>query len=250
MIPVGPAGSGKSTLALALRAQCSSYLRWWQRDAVFAHYRNENFGLAKTRRLVHQDLLRFLRQERQQRDGENDDNHPSNCNHNPPTTTVLVLDSTNGNADARELYVREAAPDRVIFAVFQPPDEENVVENLLQLTENRLLVLGDVHDDDSDGVQPKQQQQQHPSFPDTVEGQRRKHLNILKGMSYPVAAEEIVPGTATTVLKCNPFDGDAREDMPFAVFREFSASTVLNVALERTASKTAIGKRQIQISRC
>lgn len=212
ILPVGPAGVGKSTMAQRLLEQCGPrVVRWWQRDAVFSSLRNTGVGLAKSKHLVHQSLLEFLR---------NKDNE---------TKQILIVDSTNGSPEARELYIKEAAPDQVILVVFQPVNTESIVESLLELTKNRL---GD-------------QNHRHPSFPDSVEKQRQKHLRILKGLFYPETRE--FWSIPTIILRCNPLDEQNRRMIPYSVFLEVSVNPNLIVAVAEAntnemAQKTVIGK--------
>jgi predicted kinase len=188
VIPVGPAGVGKSTLAAKLR-RGGMDIQWWQRDEVFKQLREQGFGLNKTKELVHQDLLSFLRN----------------------TNGILYLDSTNGNNEARQLYKKQSSADRIIYVSFQPTATgETVLEALLENTRNRL------GPNDAN----------HPSFPDTVNEQRKKHLNILKGISYPTVAEM---SSIESIVPCDPFE--AADTLPFQVFLEISTSPSIKEAV-------------------
>jgi predicted kinase len=188
VIPVGPAGVGKSTFAAKLR-RGGMDISWWQRDEVFKQLREQGFGLNKTKQLVHQDLLSFLRN----------------------TNGIVYLDSTNGNNEARQLYIKQSSADRIIYVSFQPTATgETVLEALLENTRNRL------GPNDAN----------HPSFPDTVEEQRKKHLNILKGISYPTVAEM---SSIESIVPCDPFE--AADTLPFQVFLEISTSPSIKEAV-------------------
>lgn len=196
VIPVGPAGAGKSSVAKELVANTCASVVWLERDAVFASLRNQEIGLAKSKQMVHQYLLDCLRK--------------------PGDTAVIFLDSTNGKSDARKLYVHEAFPDLAILVLFQV-DGDNVVDFLLDRTANRL----------------KSNEALHPSFPDTVDEQRKKHVKILKGICYPTPSNEDL-GVRTTCLFCNPRDNDDMANLPYSVFLEFTTSGKLRHTVKPT----------------
>ena len=189
VIPVGPAGVGKSTLAAKLR-KGGMDISWWQRDEVFKRLREQGFGLNKTRQLVHQALLSFLK----------------------TTSGILYIDSTNGNPEARQLYIEQANADRVIYVSFEPmaTEEDKILEALLEKTRNRL----------------GPNDAKHPSFPDTVTEQRKKHLNILKGISYPTLTET---SSIESIVPCDPFE--FMDTLPFQVFLETCTSKLINDAV-------------------
>jgi predicted kinase len=199
IIPVGPAGVGKSTLAKTLVNQIPR-IKWWQRDVVFRMLRDDDIGLNKTRQLVHNDLLTFLRQ--------TDD------------SGVFIVDSTNGSAEARQLYMNQAKPDRTVLVALQPVgDDQQICEFLLNRTRNRL---------DANDVN-------HPSFPNTVDEQRKKHLNILKGICYPVS--QVEGCDAVVLLVCDPQSSNEMTALPFNIFLEFSTSKHLRLAVRSKLSE-------------
>ena len=188
ILPVGPAGVGKTCLAKNL-VDGGLGMHCWQRDVVFSKLREKGIGLNKTKHQVHRDLLSFL------------------SSH----TGIMYVDSTNGNEEARQLYVKEAKADHVIYVVFQLENvgtEEEAVSFLLDRTRHRL---GDNTDN-------------HPAFPDSIEEQRKKHVNILKGITYPTPNETttLEDGTTVRILSCDP-----KEDLglrSFALFVAISSS--------------------------
>lgn len=196
VIPVGPAGVGKSTLAKVLMERCpTKACLWWHRDLEFAKLRNENVSLTKSKSLIHSKMISFLKSE---------------CK------SVRFLDSTNGNAGARALYVQEARPDLLIFVVLSPSARnrhiEDITEVLLERTRNRLG-----------------ESSTHPSFPTTVEEQRRKHEAILKGIEYPTTSELECLGENENSLRkiifhCDPLDESELMSTPFELFLVYSAS--------------------------
>jgi tRNA/tmRNA/rRNA uracil-C5-methylase (TrmA/RlmC/RlmD family) len=214
VIPVGPAGVGKSTMAKELeRNTPKNTVRWWQRDEVFASLRNQAVGLNKTKQIVHQQLLSFLDTR------ENGDR------------SVQVVDSTNSSAEARTLYVQKGKPDLTILVELKPQgqDDEEVLDLLMQRTKDRL----------GDG------KSSHPSFPNTADEQRVKHVNILKGIQYPSAAaaaaaleDPITVGGGksgrTALLVYNPGDAARLASLPFMIFLEFSTSCALRQMLKRS----------------
>jgi len=190
ILPVGPAGVGKSCLAESL-IHGGMALKCWQRDIVFSKLRAEGVGLNKTKSQVHQDLLSFL----------------------SSNSGLLYVDSTNGNEEARRLYLKEAKADRVVYLNFHllQGTKEEQFEWLMNRTQNRL-------GDNSD---------QHPAFPDTLEDQRKKHANILKGISYPTTIDDEVSTskTSTLLLPCHPEEDI--EHRSFAVFVGITCSKFL-----------------------
>jgi hypothetical protein len=204
ILPVGPAGCGKSTLAKTLKAHIQG-VRWWQRDAVFRSYRENGVGLNKTKHLVHTHLLEFLTPKTTNDDDNDDDDDRA----------ILIVDSTNGNEDARRLYIQEAKPDRTVFVSLEPSssgsdDQDVVLDFLMERTENRL--------DENNA--------NHPSFPVTPEDQRKKHTNILKGLSYPTCAEEVEDKhhQRSFILSCDPRSDSELALLPFDLFLEFGTS--------------------------
>ena len=170
----------------------------------FRKLRDNGTGLNKTRQLVHRDLLAFLSQRK------------DDCE-------VLIVDSTNGSANARRLYIANAKPDLTVLVALQPMGEEQGICNfLLDRTRNRLGA-NDAH---------------HPSFPDSVDEQRKKHLNILKGISYPSPPEiEGLERNAAVLLSCDPQSSDEMAALPFYVFLEFSTSNHLKLAVRSKLSE-------------
>jgi hypothetical protein len=210
VIPVGPAGVGKSTMAKELeRNTPKNTVRWWHRDEVFASLRNQAVGLNKTKHIVHEQLLSFLDTR------ENGDR------------SVQVVDSTNSSAEARTLYVQKGKPDLTILVELKPQgqDDEEILELLMERTKDRL----------GDG------KSSHPSFPNTADEQRVKHVNILKGIQYPSAAaleDPISVGGGksgrTALLVYNPGDAARLASLPFMIFLEFSTSCTLRQRLKKS----------------
>lgn len=192
LLPVGPAGVGKTSLAKSL-VDGDLAIHCWQRDIVFSNLRERGVGLNKAKSQVHQDLLSFL------------------SSH----TGMLYVDTTNGNTEARQLYVKEAKADRVIYLLFkldEAASEDDTVTFLMNRTRTRLGDNGD----------------NHPAFPATSDEQRKKHVNILKGITYPTPTETTPVTTEdgksrdVLVLSCDP-----KEDLgglSFATFVAISSS--------------------------
>jgi hypothetical protein len=123
----------------------------WQRDEVFAQFRWQGLGLNKTKTKVHEHLMEFLIPHRRDRD----DGLPSNSSNTPAIITadgdddsdcldqvqqqpplkeanhghgsaqaaypmIMYVDSTNGNADARTLYMEVSNADLVILVEMRP----------------------------------------------------------------------------------------------------------------------------------
>ena len=202
VLPIGPAGVGKSTLASQLVEQSApDTVCWWQRDFEFATLRENKISMTKSKTVLHSKLISFL---------------------NGRGQSVRIVDSTNGNIGARELYVEENQPELVVLAVLQPTgkDETELVDKLLERTRERL----------EDG------NAKHPSFPKTVCSQRIKHQSILKGIEYPSSAEFGKLRSKVTRLveiNCDPCDASRMRNVSFMVFLEFSVGDGLREVLQK-----------------
>jgi predicted kinase len=214
ILPVGPAGVGKSCLASSLQRHTSGFV-WWHRDAIFASLRHQGIGLGKSKQLVHQSLLDCLHSLR----NDNTDDCLSAAK-----SSIVLIDSTNGNAEARKLYVRESKPDLVMLVVFQMncTDRDEMIQFLLGRTANRV------------GANVAQ----HVSFPGTVSEQREKHGRILQGMDYADTGEgdSLFEGTRSFVVRCDPRDERAAESICFRVFLGWSVETTLRHLVLRPPS--------------
>ena len=140
------------------------------------------------------------------------------------SSSVRILDSTNGNSGARALYLKEAKPGLFIAVVLScsisdeaatPNATQNdAVDVLLERTAGRL-----------EGGNAS-----HPSFPSTVDEQRKKHLAILKGIEYP-SLEEIdsykKECKRVVILECDFSDVSKLSSLPFEVFMRCSISDKL-----------------------
>ena len=225
IILIGPAGVGKSTMVKTLLRQYSTSghetkdtmnnITWWERDRIFTVLRNRGVSLAKTKSLVHASLMKVLRPccDEDKIDSQHAD-----------SAAVIIIDSTNGNAEGRQLYIKEAKPEVVIYVHFKidESDDENVIEYLLDCTKYRLNNNTD----------------QHPSFPQSIEEQRIKHRNILRGMEYPTVEEleqiqkDNFPTVKRTVLlTCDPRNAQCRSQLPYKVFLEYTTSAEIRDAL-------------------
>lgn len=203
VLPVGPAGVGKSTLARLLATVGASV---WERDAAWASVRTITPSMAETKRQVHAQLLEFL-QRSQQLPSQN-------------RIPILVVDTTNGNAAARELYAETSQPEAVILVSFVT----NNVDFLLQRTARRLS--------SQEGELPAEN---HPSFPTTLVEQRVKHENILKGIEFPSEKEmeRILHSDCTTrvvKIRVDPEQSN-RNDVFLAVMTTLAISGELLEAL-------------------
>lgn len=109
----------------------------------------------------------------------------------------------------------EVNADRVIYVSFEPRgNQKDVLEFLLERTRNRL---GNNMDD-------------HPSFPDTIDEQRKKHFNILKGIDYPTL-ETTNDGCTAKSLSVDPASSDDMELLPFSLFLELHTSDCIKQAV-------------------
>jgi len=206
ILPIGPAGSGKSTLASRLVDNSPTNMcTWWQRDLEFVKLRNANVGMNKCKSLLHEEMLSFLR--------------GSGCGDD---SSVRILDSTNGNSGARALYLKEAKPGLFIVIVLtcsDDIDQNDMVDLLLSRTIDRLEGGGALH----------------PSFPTTVDEQRKKHLAILKGIEYP-SNDEVErykkECPRTVVLECDISDVSKLSSLPFEIFMGCSLSDKLQQVLQ------------------
>jgi hypothetical protein len=118
------------------------------------------------------------------------------------------MDSTNGSQEARNVYVQEANPDLVLLVALEPSmnDEDELVDFLLHRTRDRLGSSND----------------SHPSFPATVEEQRVKHKNILKGIAYP--SHEETYDSRSVLFNCDPSDEANLSILPYNIFVQYSVT--------------------------
>jgi len=243
VIPIGPAGVGKSVLASTMcGVNPRKYVRW-HRDGVYKSLRDGGISLVKSKQMCHEQLLEFLRGYGNENETENEDGTTDSSSRDG---LVRIVDSTNGNRDARELYIQTNQPDLVLLVELRPVGGEDtsneVLDMLLERTRNRL--------EGGDAC--------HPSFPTTVEGQRKKHVNILKGIQYPTTGAEVVenngvvargvaekeqqeyggncaaasrPRRQTVHLICDPSDSRRLSLLPFKIFLECSTNIRLKEVL-------------------
>ena len=137
-------------------------------------------------------------------------------------SSVRILDSTNGNRGARELYLKEAKPGVFIVVVLSSSsdmDTSDTVDLLLSRTVDRLQGGG----------------ASHPSFPTTVDEQVKKHLAILKGIEYP--SNDEIEGfkkecPRTVILECDICDVSKLSSLPFEIFMRCSLSDQLHQVLQ------------------
>lgn len=206
VLPIGAAGVGKSTLASRLLRQSAlDAVSWWQRDLEYAALREKNISMTKSKVTIHNELISFL---------------------NGQCKSVRIVDSTNGNIGARELYVQENQSELVVLAVLQPKgkNETEIVDTLLERTRGRL--------EGGDG--------KHPSFPKTADEQRIKHESILKGIEYPssVELEKLQSkGAKVVAINCDPCDSKSLSQLPFRIFLEYSVGDGLRGVLRDVLQK-------------
>jgi hypothetical protein len=191
ILVIGPAGVGKSTFSRALVKSSPKTVSCFERDAVFASLRCQGMGLMKAKQRTHEQLLTFVRAD------------DSSC-------TVKIMDSTNGSQEARNVYIQEANPDLVLLVALESSinDEDKLVEFLLHRTQGRL---GSANSS-------------HPSFPATVEEQRAKHTNILKGIAYP--SQEETYDARTFLFDCDPSNEAKLSNLPYDIFLQYSVTNL------------------------
>lgn len=196
ILPIGAAGAGKSSLSKILQGSGTpDSVEWWQRDLHFKKLRDEGISLTKSKRLIHAEMISFLREQ---------------------NNAVRILDSTNGNRGARLLYIQENNSQLVVFVEFVPngDNEEEIIETLMKRTRCRLAGGNS----------------NHPSFPETEEEQRIKHRSILKGIVYTdddeiMRVRKIADRVET--IKYQLDDTMTVHNLAYRVFLEFSISTEL-----------------------
>ena len=180
VLPVGPAGTGKSFLAARLHSTLpKGSFSCFERDRVFADLRAQGCSLKATAQRTHAAMRDALQ-------------------HCP--TDVLYLDSTNGNAEARRLYVSWFRPDVLIYVLFEPPaDPEAAARGLTDRTMRRTG---------------------HPSFPVERDEQLSKHQKILMGLQWPEAAE----AQDAVILRCDALDDHTKAHLDWEVFKRVYAT--------------------------
>jgi hypothetical protein len=173
----------------------------FHRDARYAQHVKTLSGKA-TRRLLHAELLQFLED-------------------TTTSSALRMIDSTNGDADGRRLYMGTARAQRVILVNFRCAD----VAFLLHRTRHRL--------GDNDPTTAAD----HPFFPTTVAGQKEKHERILQGLQYAERIDDDPSGspvTETIIIDVDPTLGKSEEDVFFQVYCALSASQMLARAIGET----------------
>jgi hypothetical protein len=159
------------------------------------------------RRQLHTELLDFL---------ASTESNTASSSSSSSTAGVKMIDSTNGNAAGRQLYMDTSSAQWVVLVNFQCTN----VEFLLQQTKHRL-------DENPSG---------HPYFPTTVSEQRRKHERILSGIEYAEPPEPQPPLGSSTSRTCIIIDHDPmagihgatqRDDLAFQVYCTLSMSQTL-----------------------
>eukprot|EP01083_Nonionella_stella_P161225 527792_1 len=194
----------------------------FHRDAVFASLRDEGLSMMRSKRICHDKLLDFLR-------GNASQNGNKNITTGREDALVRIVDSTNGNIGARKLYIQENQPQLVIFVELRLPsdDGDEILNILLDRTRDRLK--GGTAD--------------HPSFPDTVEGQKEKHKSILKGVEYPTRAEVVdnksFSAHRTVHLQCNPCNLKRLSLLPFEIFLKCCTNIQFKEVTELELNKPA-----------
>lgn len=150
----------------------------FQRDELYSSYAKTLSGKA-TRRKLHGELLEFL---------ANQD------------SSFKYVDSTNGDAEGRSLYVESAQAHHVVLLNFCCDD----VDFLMERTMERL------------GDNPAG----HPFFPNSVREQQEKHVRILRGIRYADSNDDFADSTCTTtVMEHDPKAGDeSLEQLAYRVF--------------------------------
>jgi hypothetical protein len=164
----------------------------FHRDERYAQYVKTQSGKA-TRRLLHGELLNFL----------------ANTSISAATTMIKMVDSTNGDAIGRQLYVATAQAQLVVLVNFNCAD----VEFLLQRTIQRL------------GDNPAN----HPLFPTTVAEQRAKHERILQGIQYAEQEDydQHGPSVTAVVIDFDPTLGQSAAELSFQVYCTLFASRAI-----------------------
>lgn len=178
----------------------------FHRDARYAQHVKTLSGKA-TRRLLHTELLQFLEDT------------------TTTSTALRMVDSTNGDADGRRLYVATARAQRVVLVNFRCDD----VAFLLHRTRHRLT--------DNDSTMAAAVVAEHPFFPTTVAGQREKHERILKGLQYAERDGDDPfgsPVTETIIIDVDPTLGKSEVDVFFQVYCALSASQTILQAIGGT----------------
>jgi hypothetical protein len=160
----------------------------FERDCVFHMHKEKGCSLRKAKEGTHSDLLAALGDAA----GHDDDR--------PASAATLCIDSTNGSADARTLYIEEWRKHHTPFKVrtsdgrstessFYSPLIEYIVINMkvsnMNVDASTSAFLGKDAEDDSIAsvlCQRAVGRRDHPAFPREKELQRKKITDIMRAL--------------------------------------------------------------------
>jgi tRNA uridine 5-carbamoylmethylation protein Kti12 len=173
LLPVCLPGSGKSSFCRYLVRKFGDIglgVNILERDVIFSRARGQAKSLKQTRQVTHDTILQSLSGSTM----ESNSILSSSCldsellAHAPDSSklarpircSVVCVDSTNGNQEARDLYASQSRSNCVFIVVFTMRDAEILLERCLK-------------------------RENHPGFPSDVEDARRKIRNIADSFEWP-----------------------------------------------------------------
>ena len=156
IIPIGPPGSGKSYINEELKSLFETtvninHIEYYSssRDKLYMEIKKEKSS-TQTRKILFDTMMKFF-------DEMKDKSESKKKSEN--TNLIIYMDSCNAKKEIRDKFIEYLDPKKIIFINFRIED----TEVLLERTKNRI---------------------NHPTFPDSVDEQRKIIENIIPVIEY------------------------------------------------------------------
>jgi adenylate kinase family enzyme len=169
IIPIGPPGSGKSYLNEELKSLFETtvninHIEYYSssRDKLYMEIKKEKSS-NQTRKILFDTMMKFF-------DEMKDKSESKKKSEN--TNLIIYMDSCNAKKEIRDKFIEYLEPTKIIFINFKIED----TEVLLERTKNRI---------------------NHPTFPDSVDEQRKIIENIIPVIEYEETPTETYIYTET-----------------------------------------------------
>jgi adenylate kinase family enzyme len=163
IIPIGPPGSGKSYINEELKSLFETtvninHIEYYSssRDKLYMEIKKEKSS-TQTRKILFDTMMKFF-------DEMKDKSESKKKSEN--TNLIIYMDSCNAKKEIRDKFIEYLEPKTIIFINFKIED----IEVLLERTKNRI---------------------NHPTFPDSVDEQRKIIENIIPVIEYEETPTEM-----------------------------------------------------------